>query len=146
MANEARVTNSLSIRKQSGTVIQIDYQSRPNSFSVDVTGTKGPVPGAVAISTGGTDVSFAELTTPSLCRIHNQDATNYVEYGIWEPATSTFYPFGEIGPGETYILKLSRNFLEEYSGTGTGTTAPTNTFRMKANGAACNVLVEAFEK
>ncbi len=146
MANEASIVSSLAIRKQTGSIVQIDYQSRPSAFKVTVTGRKGPVPGAIAVSTGGTDVDLSELTTPGLCRLSNQDATNYVEYGIWEPATTTFYPFGEIGPGESYVVKLSRNFLEEYSGTGTGTTAPTNTFRMKANGAACNVLVEAFEK
>lgn len=141
MADEAIVRSSLQIKAGN-----VNYQSQPTAFKADVTGRKGPVPGAIAVSTDGTDVDFGELTTPGLCRIQNLDPTNFVEYGIWEPATSTLYPLGELLPGETYILRLSRNLQEEYLGTGTGTSAPTNRLRFKANTAACNVVVEAFEK
>ena len=145
MSNEARVQSSLTIRKTSGTVTQLDYRSAPTTFTVDVTGTKGPVPGAISATVAGTDVDFGELTQPTLCVLHNQDATNFVEYGIWDPEGSTFYPLGELGPGESYVLKLSRNIQEQYQ-TGTGTTGDdTNRLRFKADTAACNISVEAFE-
>lgn len=140
MANEARLVVSLQVKKGN-----IDYQSRPTSFNVTLTGTKGPTPGVVSIPTDGKDIYFEELTTPGLCRIQNLDTANYVEYGVYDPTTSTFFPLGEILPGESYILRLSRNLNEEYAGSGTGTTAPENYFRFKANGAPCNILIEAFE-
>lgn len=148
MSSEATVRVSLTIIKTSaeGSIPLLDYSSRPAAFNVDVTGTKGPTPGAFSVDTLGVDCDLSELTTPGLCRIMNQDETNYVEFGIFDPQTNVFYPLGEVGPGESYVLKLSRNILEEYSGTGTGTTGPTNTLRFKANTAEVNVLVEAFEK
>lgn len=142
MADEARVQVNLQIRRGN-----IDYSSRPTTFTEDVTGEIGPTPGAVAITTLGTDISFSQLTTPGFVVFHNLDDTNFVEWGIYEPATDRFYPVGEIGPGEIYVMKFSRNLLEEYyPATGTGTSAPTNTFRMKANTASCVVVVECFEK
>ena len=140
MADEASIRASLQII--SG---KLEYRSQPTVFTADVAGAKGPVPGALAASTAGTDVDFGELTTPNLCRIMNLDATNFIEYGIWDPEGSTFYPLGELLAGEFTVLRLSRNLQEEY-GTGTGTTgANTNRLRLKADTAACNVLVEAFE-
>lgn len=141
MSNEARITASLQIVKS-----PITYLSQPTSFTADVTGLKGPTPGAFTATTGGTDCNLSELVTPGFCRIQNLDDENYVEYGIYDPQTVVFYPLGEVGPGETYVLKFSRNLFEEYAGAGTGTTAPTNTFRFKANTASVNMLVEAFEK
>lgn len=144
MANEATIQTTLIIRKATGHITQIDYLSRPQTFNVDVTGTKGPSPGAITVSTSGTDLDLSQLTTPGLCRISNQDATNYVEFGIYDASSTRFFPLGEIGPGESYVLKLSRNVGEEYySTTGTDTG---NSIRFKANTAAVVVLVEAFEK
>lgn len=125
MANEAAIKSSLSITKGN-----LQYQSRPGSFNADVTGAKGPTPGAVAIATSpGTDISFSELTTPGFVRIQNLDSTNFVEFGIWDG--STFHELGELQPGEEYVFRFSRNM----SG-----------FRMKADTAAVNCVVEAFEK
>lgn len=144
MANEATIQTSLIIRKTSGSITQIDYLSRPQTFNADVTGAKGPTPGAISVSTSGTDLDLSELTTPGLCRISNQDATNYVEYGIYDSSSARFFPLGELLPGESYILRLSRNVGEEYYST-TGTDAG-NSVRFKADTAAVVVLVEAFEK
>lgn len=141
MASEARITANLQIIKDT-----LQYQSKPTAFVADVEGKKGPTPGAVAITTAGTDIDFSQLTTPGLCRIQNLDDTNYVEYGIWEPTGSIFYPLGELLPGEFFVLRFSRNLQEQYAGTGTGTTGPTNRLRFKANTASVDVLVEAFEK
>lgn len=140
MADEASIRCSLQIINS-----PLEYGSKPTQFNADVSGIKGPSPGAVAVSTAGTDIDLSELTTPGLCRIMNLDATNYVEFGIWDPEGSKFYPLGEILAGETYVLRLSRNLQEEF-GTGTGTTGDdTNRLRFKADTAAVDVLVEAFE-
>lgn len=124
MADEARIQSYLQIRKGN-----LDYLSRPNSFVADVGTAFGPSPGAVTVTTGGTDVAFTGLTTPALCRLMNLDSTNFAEYGVWDGAT--FHPLGELLPGETYVLRLSRNLT---------------TFRLRANTASCAVLVEAFEQ
>lgn len=144
MSDEASVRGGLQIRKIINNITVIDY-SRNIGFKATVVGSKGPVPGAVTISTDGTDIDFSQLVTPGLATIKNMDSTNYVEYGIWEPATSLFYPIGEILPGEEYPIRFSRNLQEEYIGTGTGTSAPTNRLRFKANNAACVVMIGAFE-
>lgn len=145
MSGEAQVRASLQILKKTGEVEQINYQSKPTVFKADVAGTKGPSPGAVTVTVEGTDVDFGELTTPALCRIQNQDATNFLEYGVWDPEGDTFYPLGEILPGESYVLRLSR-YLQQEFGTGTGTTgAETNRLRLRADTASVNANVEAFE-
>lgn len=137
MANEATIRTSLMIKKGN-----IFYQSNPTAFKANVTGTKGPVPGAIAVSTTGTNIDFSQLVTPSLCRLMNLDATNFVTYGIYDGAS--FFPLGELLPGESYVLRLSRFLGEEFI--GTGTPADVNQFRMKADTSACNVLIEAFEQ
>ena len=144
MANEATIRTSLSVKKMSGALSLIDYDSRPQGFQADVTGTKGPAVGAVTALTTGTDLVLTELTTPGLCRIANQDATNYVEVGIKDASTGRFYPLMELMPGESYVIRLSRNVGEEYySTTGTDTG---NTIHLKANTDSVVVLVEVFEK
>jgi hypothetical protein len=124
MANEATITNGIFIDKGN-----LHFHPASVTFRGTVTGTKGPVPGALSIATAGTDISFAQLTTPGYCKITNLDATNYVEYGIWNG--TTFYPLGEILAGQSYVIRLSRNVG--------------STLRFRANTAACNVVVEAFE-
>lgn len=123
MADEARITSYLHVIKDS-----LEYFSRPTYFTADVTGTKGPVPGALAISTSGTTIDLSELTTPALCRIQNLDSTNYLEYGTYN--ASVWAPLGEILAGETYVIRLSRNL---------------GTLRLQANSSTLTAVVEAFE-
>lgn len=146
MSSEAQIRVSITILKTLGNLRLIDYQSRPTDFTMDVTGTKGPSPGAITVTTLGTDVSFAELVTPHLCFIKNMDPTNYVEVGIYDPSNNDFYPLLKIGPGHGWPIPLTHNFGESYEGTGTGTTAATKRLRIKANTASCVVSVEAFEE
>lgn len=146
MANEATIRTTLQIRKSDddGNVI-LDYQSRPSGFTADVDGSKGPCPGSIAVSVSGTDIDFSQLTTPGLCRIMNQDSTNYVTLGVYEPDTDFFYPILEFPPFESYVVRLAR-FLETES-TGTGTLVGYNSrLQLRANTDTCNVLVEAFER
>jgi hypothetical protein len=146
MADEATIQSSLIIKKTTSSKDVIDHKSMgPTTFKVTVTGTKGPAPGTTTITTEGVNITFTGFTTPGLCEFHNQDATNFVEGGIWDPDNNKFFPLFEIGPGEKYVLKLSRNLQEEFW-TGTGTTgAAVNRLRLKADTASCEVYVGAFE-
>ena len=148
MANEARVTVGLQIRKTSSDGITVMDVRKSASFQVDVSGTKGPSPGAITALITGTIVDLSQLTIPGLVWITSldDDEGNYVEYGIYDPQTDVFYPVGEVSPGESWPWKFSRNLLEEYAGTGTGTTAATNKFMVKAFNASAIVSVEANER
>lgn len=146
MANEARITVGLSILKRSGSITQLNYNPPMSVVTATVTGTKGPTPGALTIPTGGKVIPLNELVTPGLCVLRNLDDTNYVEYGMLLTETGDFIPLGEILPGESYVLRFSRNAREAYEETGTGTTGTSGAaFFMKANTADVNVSVEAFE-
>lgn len=137
---DCTVRASLLIRKGN-----LYYQSQPSQVTFDLTNEGGPTPGMIKALTSGTDVSLSVLTTPGPCRIMNLDASNYVTVGIWEPDTSKFYPFLELGPGETYVFKLSRSILKEWSNTGTGVVDSNQTLRIMAANDTCDVIVEAFE-
>lgn len=147
MAGEARISASLNINKRSGSLDLINYRSPgPQAYQVDVTGTKGPVPGAVTVSVLGTDIDFSELTTPGLVAIKNLDGTNWVEFGPYDPELDKFYPIFKVGPGRVHVGEFSPNMFEEYPGTGTGTDgASSNRLRFRANGSPVVVSVEAFE-
>lgn len=149
MANEGQVRNSLTVLKTDGSGKTIlDYRSNPTAYTVDVTGSKGPTPGAITVSTAGTDVDLSELTTPGLCRIANVSVLSYMEVGIWDPAAGRLYLMMELDPGESNVIKLSRDIQEE-TGTGDPGTAVLDTdnrLRLKAIGASGVALVEAFEK
>jgi len=141
MADEAKVRNYLELN-----CTTLEHRSHPTDFTVDVSGEKGPTPGAITALTTGTQVDLSELTTPGLCRIYNLDDTNFVTVGIFDVGTNEFYPLMEVGPGEFYVLKLSR-FIESSleTGTGSGTTDSGNKLMIKADDASVNVDVSAFE-
>ncbi len=139
MANEARINFGLSINKGS-----LKHRSS-GAFAANVSGQKGPTPGAIAVSTLGTDVDLSQLTVAGLTELTNLDDSNFFEWGIYDPDTLAFYPLGEVGPGETYIIRLSRNIQEQYAGTGTGAGGETARLRLKANGANLAAFVGAFE-
>ena len=147
MSGEASLQVSLQITKDDDAGV-VNHRSYPTQFNADVSGAMGPTPGAFLATVYGTDVDLSELTQPGLCRISNQDSTNFITFGVTDPETNKFYPMGELLSGEFYIFRLSRNLGWEYPGTGTGTGtsgAETNTFTVVANTASCVVLVEAFE-
>ena len=132
MANEARISGSLHINKGN-----LEYSSKPTAFTADVTGTKGPTPGAIAVTAAGTDVNLSELATPGLCWLSNLDATAYITYGIWDGVE--FHPLGELLAGEFAPLRLSRTI-----GLGTGTGY--ENLRLKSSSGTINARVDCFEK
>lgn len=147
MANEGRISATLAIRKLSadGSKVLMDFR-RTASFAVTVSGTKGPVPGSFSVGIGGKIVNLEELGTPGLCWLTNMDATNYVTLGIWDPGIDVYYPMLEIGPGESYPVKLYRHIQEEFTQTGTGTTGPGNYLFAKAVGGTVVINVEACDQ
>lgn len=138
MSNEATIRSSIDIQHTT-----LKYRSYPTDFQLTVSTEKGPMVGAIQATLAGTSVGLTEVTTPGLMRVRNLDATNYVTLGIWDGLE--FHPFMEVGPGEHYVIKLPRELTETY-GTGTGTIGIGEALQIKANTAACNVLVEIFEK
>lgn len=142
MANEATVRCGLKIR-----VGNIDYDSKPTSFNADVSGQFGPVPGAVVAGADGTDVDLTALTVPGLCRIGNIEPAggNELQVGRWDNASELFYPLMRVKPGEYYVVRLDPDVLEEYAGTGTGTTAAASALRVKGVGGPANCVIECFE-
>lgn len=155
MSNEATVRCGLTI---SGPGPQ-RYDARPSSFRADISLKGGPSPGSFTVTEEGTDVDLSALFHPSLCRIMNLEdpettGTRTVTVGRWDPDTDLFYPFMDVLPGESYVIRLAEQVSDEFSGTGTGTTATVSTLRIKAKGsmpgyteqAQAVVLVEAFER
>lgn len=144
MANEAQVNISLFIQKadDSGRVL-LEYNGRPAAFTADVNGAKGPSPGAITVTPAGVSVDLSQFTTPGLCRLMNQDGTNFVEFGIL--VGTEFYPLGEVQPGESYVIRLSRNLGQSFESTGTSSLGSTSNFYLRSYNQTCNVLVEAFE-
>lgn len=142
MANEIQVTG--------GWTHTNGYKSLgPRSFTLDQEGDfLGPFPGAVSVPLTGYDVVIPTGVVPGMIEIWNQDATNYVEYGVYEPANNVFYPVGEVGPGKSYRWYMSRNFGEEWTsiGTGTGTSGENNRLRFRPNGAAVNCFIGIFAR
>lgn len=149
MASEATVRQGLFINKvDPSTNVKVLNVSKQAEFRVTVDGQKGPAPGAITASRGGEIVDLSMFTIPSLCYIESQDGDtgNYVELCIYDPQTGKTYPFIEVGAGELYVFKLTRNLLEEYAGTGTGTTGPTNKLLVRSFNNPANVVIGAFEK
>lgn len=123
MANEITMTSSLRVLNGNQ-----NYAPPQTSKKYDQSTAGGPVPGTLSIGTAGEDITFTDLSTPAVVRMKNLDATNFVEYGIWDG--STFHELGELLPGQETVLRFSRNM--------TG-------FRMKADTGACRVEIDAFE-
>lgn len=137
MANEATVRNSMLIRKG-----PLFYNSQPTSFQNSITIGAGPSPGLVIATVVGTVIDLSKLVSPGLCRISNLDVTRLIKVGLYD--TLKFRPIMDVFPNEFYVIKLAS--LEEEDGPGTGTTGTTDQLMVRAYGANCRVLVEAFDR
>jgi hypothetical protein len=152
MADEINVQNAVTMRKISGSDVLLEKRYS-RSFQADMTGKKGPTPGALTVDENGVNVSLSQLTEPGMCWIEHQGllsgtatTSDRVNVGIYETNTNKFYPLLELLPGEAYPVRLSRDLGEEIQ-TGTGTDAVGNaTLHLRApNGNDCVVSVEAYE-
>lgn len=157
-APEATITVGLSIRKRSadGQRELLD-PNHSRGFRSPVSGTKGPVPGAVTVPLAGVDVDLSGLTIPGLCWMTHEGRADfadvgadpsiyYVEYGIKDALTNLFYPWGELWPGDAWPMRLSRNIREFYNSTGTGTGTPVNKVHLMTHIAPCIINFSAYER
>lgn len=108
----------------SGASPYLDRTFPLTSFTQDNIG--GPTPGGVSIGTTEESFTLSELTTKGWLYMENLDANNYVQWGV---ATGV-YPF-RMEAGEPVTLRLDK------------ATPPT--LYLKANTAACQVLIYAME-
>lgn len=130
MSKEFVVSSSLKLNNGN-----VHFASLPTSFSADQAVANGPSPGAMNATTGGVNVSFAQLTLPGLAVITNLDQTNFVTVGLY--ISSTFYPVAEVLPGESYVLRFSRTLLTANAGAAV--------VRLVADTASVHVAVQCFD-
>jgi hypothetical protein len=119
MADEITVTASLNVSNGS----QL-FRFAPAALSVTQTAQGGPTPGYWTVGTTEENNAFPELTTEGWLAMQNLDSTNYVEWGF---ATGVYG--GRLRAGEFAMFR----------------TNPGLTLFMKANTAACKVVVYCFE-
>lgn len=120
MAAEIQITAGISVRKGN-----LSFEVPSTTYTADMTGTGGPTPGFINVGTTEESTAFPELTTEGMLYMKNLDTTNYVQWGF-----STGVYGGRIKPGET---------------AGPFRMEPGLTLFLKANVAACRVLVYGFE-
>jgi hypothetical protein len=140
MANEISLQSGITVRKGF-----LDQLTRPSSFRDTMLEVGGPTPGTLIVTTTGMDVDLSQLVEPGWIWVQNLDPDNYVELGLHDG--SLFHPFAEIPPGLCAgPFKLSRNFGEEHTLPGTGTSGVLNTLYLRANTDTCNVFVFCLER
>lgn len=147
MADEVQIRQQVFIKSGN-----LDHQPRQREWKADMTGAKGPTPGAITATYDGTDIDLSQLTDPGWIDIYNQEPEDggiTVSWGVYDPETDRYYPVGKIAPGQgTGMLHLDELLQFEFDpATGTGTGNPTNRLRIKAkDGDEANILVQAFER
>jgi len=120
MANEITVTSGIRVLNGS-----MDFSQPAKSTSYNQAAIGGPTPGAIVVGTSEESTAFPELTTEGWLWMQNLDPTNYVQWGF-----STGVYGGRLKAGET---------------AGPFRMEPALTLYLKANTAACKVLVYGFE-
>jgi hypothetical protein len=120
MANEIQITSGISVLKGN-----LSFSVPATTILSDMAGTGGPSPGYMTVGTSEESTAFPELTTDGWLFMKNLDLTNYVQWGF-----STGVYGGRMKPGET---------------AGPFRMEPGLTLYLKANTAACKVLVYGFE-
>jgi hypothetical protein len=119
MANEITVTTGIGVLNGNSS-----FQQQTKTKSIDQAAIGGPTPGAISVGTSEESTAFPELTTEGWLYLQNNDATNYVQWGF-----STGVYGGRLKAGESALFRME----------------PSLTLYLKANTAACNVLVYGFE-
>lgn len=142
MADEFTITSYLTVNKPS---INLLWSSQPKSFRATLNANAGPITFNTSVAVLGTDFDLSPLTKPGWAWMQNLDPTNLVQYGIYDPESNKFIPFGRILPGKHAEWQFAEEFRADYVGTGTGTSAYTNRFRVRAKTAPCRVLLVVFD-
>lgn len=140
MSNEIQIRSSMTVVNGS-----LRYGSQPNAFSADMLGKRGMIPGGLRAPTTGVTIDLSTLESVGMAHIANVGETYSVMIGIYDPDTTVFYPFLDLLPGESYVVRLSA-FIGEQLTTGTGTGAVNNIVQARGIGGEADVIVNAFEK
>ena len=77
MANEIKVSSRLQVIKGN-----VDERDDDDSFNVDQTGASAATPGFRSVGTSELSETFSELDTMGWCKIKNNDATDWVDFGF----------------------------------------------------------------
>ena len=120
MADELKIT--LQVQLTNG---ELKDTINPGQKKFDQTTARAGGPGVVNIGTSEENISFGDIT-PGYVYLQNLDATNYVEFGMDD--SSTIKKLGKLQPGGVALFEL----------------AASQTLRMIANTAACDVLIKGF--
>ena len=156
MSREINISGSMTITKFGAHRERLVDFPFTFSFRADMLGSKGPLPGAILVPLAGVDVSLSQLTQPGWCGFHHQGLASggdlgddpsiyYVDIGVKDVLTGRFYPMLELQPGWKLPHYFSRNLLESYNQTGTGTGPANNTLHLISHIAPCNVYIGACE-
>lgn len=121
MANEITITTRVTVRNGN-----YQYDSLVASRQFDQTNPAGGNPGMVEIGTTEEDVNFGDLTQPFIVELQNQDSTNSVDFGA-KDGTGAMIAIGTLPPEGVALFPMKAGA----------------TLRMKANTAACKVLIRA---
>ena len=119
MANEISVTGRLKVANGN-----LSFDKNIGTKTFDQAAAGGPTPGYLTIGTSEESEAFSELTTEGWLLMENLDTTNYVEWGF---ATGVYG--GRLEAGEFALFRMN----------------PTGTLYLKANTAACKVLINCLE-
>lgn len=120
MANEISVSSKLKVANGA-----LNFEYVVGNLLVDQVAQGGPTPGMLTIGTTEESEAFSELGTLGWFVMRNLDDTNYVQWGF-----STGVYGGRLKAGES---------------AGPFRLEPGATLYLKANTAACQVLVYALE-
>jgi hypothetical protein len=119
MANE--ITLNVRLQLSNGALLD---DNNPGRIQVNQT-TQRKYSVVVSVGTTEESVTFTDISTPGVCYLRNLDATNYVQ---WGPATTV------------YQGRLKASDIPACFRLDPGAT----TLYLKANTAACNVLVTVY--
>lgn len=120
MANEIAISARFKFSASSQPYLDVSFPLT----NFDQAAQGGPTPGFITVGTTEESTAFPELTTEGWLFMKNLDATNYVQWGF-----STGVYGGRMEPGEIAMFRME----------------PSLTLYLKANTAACKVLVYGME-
>lgn len=157
MSQELTCNFRMTVVKRDAEGRLLQNQQHGHSFFRDVSGAGGPYPGKITVPLTGVQIPMTQLAEAGPAWLKHLGLTSgadpgadhkiyYVELGIKDLATSIFYPFVEIWPGEEWPIPLTRNLLEKYNSTGTGTGPANNMLWAISHIASCDISLSAYQR